>query len=47
MAKNEEKGMQKILDMLDTDVEINGETPLTNKKFANILRVALKELVKE
>ena len=47
MANNKEIGIQKIIEVLDQDIKLNGDQPLTTKKMKRILEMVYKEIASE
>ena len=47
MANNKEIGIQKIIEVLDQDIKLNGDQPLTTTKLKRVLGVVYDEIIKE
>ena len=39
--------VKEIIDLLDQDIKLNGDQPLTVSKYKNILEIALADDIKE
>jgi hypothetical protein len=47
MANNKEIGIQKIIEVLDQDIKLNGDQPLTTTKLKRVLEVVYDDITKE
>ncbi len=47
MANNKELGIKKIIEVLDQDIKLNDDQPLTTKKLKRILEMVYDDIVKE
>tara|TARA_R110000751_G_scaffold259440_1_gene358704 strand:- start:112 stop:255 length:144 start_codon:yes stop_codon:yes gene_type:complete len=47
MANNKEIGIQKIIEVLDQDIKLNGDQPITTTKLKRVLEVVYDDITKE
>ena len=47
MANNEQIGIKKIIQVLDQDIKLNGDQPLTTTKLKRVLEMAYDDITKE
>jgi len=47
MADDKEMGIKKIIEVLDQDIKLNEDQPLTTKKMKRILEMVYKEIASE
>jgi|TARA_B110000090_G_scaffold31171_1_gene32945 hypothetical protein len=47
MASNKEIGIQKIIEVLDQDIKLNGDQPITTTKLKRVLEVVYDDITKE
>ena len=47
MASNKEIGIQKIIEVLDQDIKLNGDQPLTTTKLKRVLEMVYDDINKE
>ena len=47
MANNEQIGIKKIIEVLDQDIKLNGDQPLTTTKLKRVLEMVYDDITKE
>ena len=47
MANNEQIGIKKIIEILDQDIKLNGDQPLTTTKLKRVLEMVYDDITKE
>ena len=47
MADNKEIGLKKIIEVLDQDIKLNGDQPLTTTKLKRVLEMVYDDITKE
>jgi hypothetical protein len=47
MEDNKEIGIKKIIEVLEQDIKLNGDQPLTTTKLKRVLEVVYDEIIKE